>query len=318
MNNPPPFSELPPVPSGKSGWPWALDTALPLPAEPAGGWPAITVVMPSYNQAEFLEEAIRSVLLQGYPNLQFVVFDGGSSDGSKEIIQKYEPWLDYWVSEKDRGQSDAINKGFARAEGDIWAWLNSDDVYEPGALALAASKLAGRKRAMLVGAAVVTDGPDALCGRPDARYPSHAEMLYEARTFPQPSTFWTRDLAEKAALPCGLLDEELHFVMDYDLWLRMRFYALETIFIPDLLSYERTHAGQKTLNHDERFDQERARVILRNAALRGEAARRWLLKSSMRRIWSGCRSGKLRRCRGSALQRAVRQQSIAMKKSDSV
>src|SRR6516165_3673631 len=129
----PTLSELPPPPEGKSGWPWTRETP-PLPDVRADGspWPRISIVTPSYNQAQFIEETIRSVLLQGYPNLEYVIMDGGSSDQSVKIIKKYEPWLAYWVSTRDKGQAEAINKGFARATGEIWAWLNSDDVYEMG------------------------------------------------------------------------------------------------------------------------------------------------------------------------------------------
>jgi glycosyltransferase involved in cell wall biosynthesis len=91
-------------------------------------------VTPSFNQGDYLEEAIRSVLLQGYPNLNYIVIDGGSEDHSREVIQRYEDWISHWESEPDEGQSHALNKGFARADGELYAYLNSDDLYEPGAL----------------------------------------------------------------------------------------------------------------------------------------------------------------------------------------
>lgn len=106
----------------------------PGPGGPHQDWPRITIVTPSYNQGQYLERTIRSVLLQGYPNLEYLVIDGGSTDSSVEVIRRYQPWLTYWVSERDRGQSAAINKGFARATGDIHGYLNSDDFYQPNAL----------------------------------------------------------------------------------------------------------------------------------------------------------------------------------------
>ena len=104
-------------------------------------WPKISIVTPSYNQGEFIERTIRSVLLQGYPNLEYIIIDGGSTDRSVELIGKYEPFIRYWVSEPDKGQSNAINKGFQHASGGIFAWLNSDDIYLPGALVAVAKAL---------------------------------------------------------------------------------------------------------------------------------------------------------------------------------
>jgi glycosyltransferase involved in cell wall biosynthesis len=123
-----------------------------LPATLPGGepWPRITIVTPSFNQGHFLEETLRSVLLQGYPNLEYFVIDGGSRDQSVDIIRRYEPWLSGWVSEKDRGQSHAINKGFERATGDLITFQNSDDIYLPEALSDAALRWAARRDAGIV------------------------------------------------------------------------------------------------------------------------------------------------------------------------
>lgn len=133
-----PFSEtgllakLPPPPSGKTGWPWTVESQLPPTTMPNGyPWPRISIVTPSYNQGAFIEETIRSVLLQNYPNLEYIICDGDSTDETKEILEKYSPWLSFWQSKKDRGQGHAINLGFSLASGDYFGWINSDDFYMP-------------------------------------------------------------------------------------------------------------------------------------------------------------------------------------------
>jgi len=127
----PTLSELPPPPEGKTGWPWTVESRqLPDTMPDGSPWPRISIVTPSYNQGQFIEETIRSVLLQGYPDLEYIIIDGGSTDESVEIIKKYSPWLKYWVSEPDKGQAHAINKGFECATGSVGAYLNSDDYYD--------------------------------------------------------------------------------------------------------------------------------------------------------------------------------------------
>ena len=129
------ISDLPPPPAGKIGWPWTFEARQLPDINPDGRpWPRISIVTPTLDQGQFIEETIRSVLLQGYPHLEYIIIDGASDDETRTIIKKYEPWLTHWVSEKDRGQSDAINKGLTRSTGDIFQFINSDDLLAEGAL----------------------------------------------------------------------------------------------------------------------------------------------------------------------------------------
>jgi glycosyltransferase involved in cell wall biosynthesis len=127
------LKELPVSSENKKGWPWQEEIQ-PEVYSYKNNWPTISIVVPSYNQGRFLEETLRSILLQNYPSIELIIIDGGSKDETVDIIKKYEPWIACWVSEKDRGQSDAINKGFSRVTGDIVTWLCSDDLYTAGTL----------------------------------------------------------------------------------------------------------------------------------------------------------------------------------------
>src|SRR5882762_4423248 len=129
----PSLKQLPEPPKGKTGWPWTEQSPRVPATMPEGRlWPGISIVTPSFNQGQFIEETIRSVLLQGYPNLEYFVIDAGSADLTLEIIKKYEPWITYWVSEPDNGQVDAIKKGLRLSSGEWFNWINSDDILLQG------------------------------------------------------------------------------------------------------------------------------------------------------------------------------------------
>jgi GT2 family glycosyltransferase len=231
--------------------------------------------------------------------------DGGSTDGSVDIIRKYERWLTYWESKPDRGQSHAINKGFARATGDIMAWLNSDDVYTDQTLARVSQLLAGSQKTMLIGSSVSTDGPDTYMGRRDCRKPTFDAMLLNGRTFPQPSVFWTADLWETV----GHVDESLFYVMDYDLWLRMLVNGASTIFVEDLFSYARSHSDQKTHFSDEKSlslsMKQKAYVVIKVVKLSNITPLGWFLRSYWRRLSKLRATGNRYYLRLSGLQKAV-------------
>lgn len=218
--------------------------------------PRITVVTPSFNQAGFLEETIRSVLEQGYPNLEYIIVDGGSRDGSVEIIQRYADRLAWWVSEPDRGQTDAINKGFARASGEILAWLNSDDTYLPGALFEAAAFLQENPQVGLVyGDANLVDAGGAVLGRFPARQTDYQQLLRGSVHIPQQAAFFRAALWKQV----GPLDPTFYFAMDYDLWVRLAKVS-ELRYHPRLWATFRLHGEAKTAASDDRCYPEMLRV----------------------------------------------------------
>lgn len=212
----PTIAELPSPPEGRHGWPW--DEAPPaLPALMADGksWPSISIVVPSFNQALYIEETIRSILLQGYPNLEIQIIDGGSKDGAVEIIRKYEPWLSGWVSEKDSGQSEAINKGFTRCSNEIFNWICSDDVLCQRALETVGKIFSSRHDTDVVAGSCFCqydDEPRKNVSR-KVDWKIWEKTPYAAGIW-QPSCFYRRSLVKRP----DLLRSDLHFCMDRELW----------------------------------------------------------------------------------------------------
>ena len=219
--------------------------------------PRITVVTPSFNQGAFLEQTIQSVLNQNYPNLEYMVVDGASTDQSVDIIRRYADRLTYWVSEPDKGQTEAINKGLARATGDILAYVNSDDLYEPGSLAHVAELFTVNPAVdVIYGGCQFIDEQ----GHPLSKneVPSFdLESLLLGNFIAQPATFWTRSVWERV----GRFDESLHYVMDYDYWLRCASLNLSFMSTTKTLARMRHHAGAKTFRVEVGFWREAADVV---------------------------------------------------------
>jgi len=237
-----------------------------LPSEMQNGspWPKISIVTPSYNQGRFLEETIRSVLLQGYPNLEYIIIDGGSTDNSVDIIKKYEPWITSWISEKDRGQSHAINKGFKLATGDIYAWINSDDYYLEGAFQVVAEAFVGlQQNAILLGYGDVVDKDGAfLDTRKVERIDWEALLNWEENWFLQQACFWPSVCWEAV----GGLNEDLELLMDYDLWFRfLKRYPF--VYKDKPLGALRYYDDTKSYRKRSRSVAERAVVLVLNGAI---------------------------------------------------
>lgn len=244
----PTLQQLPTPPAGETGWPWT-DQSQELPDTMPDGspWPRITIVTPSLNQGQFIEETIRSVLLQGYPDLEYMIIDGGSEDGSVDVIKKYAKWLEYWVSEPDHGQSYAINRGLKRSTGALAGWLNSDDIYLPGAFAFVASQsLLHPEFEMIYGDINLVNEK----GEFIEEFRSHQIGPKDATrlTFlPQPSCFWRTRLF----LQIGYLNEDYSHIFDIDYWVRISM-KHQVFYCAHLLANFRIHKNAKT-QKDERL-----------------------------------------------------------------
>jgi glycosyltransferase involved in cell wall biosynthesis len=247
----------------------------------------LSIVTPSYNQGKFLEETILSVLNQGYASLEYIVIDGGSTDESVDVIRRYEKYLAYWVSEKDRGQVHAINKGVARATGDLFAYINSDDVYLPGAFNAVISYFEKNPDCEWLCGDTVMFGEGHPTQLVRARVPkSAAHALSWAYRAPQPGMFWRRALVGDG------FDEQWRFDFDHDLYVRLLLdgRACEHLDVP--VAAYRLHAASKTVAESNHFDEEFDRSAeVYESRLHG-ADRRWCRATRyLRRSFAASASG---------------------------
>lgn len=224
----------------QNGWPYKTQTN-PLQYSSSIVWPKISIVTPSYNQAAFLEKTIRSVLLQNYPNLEYIIIDGGSTDNSIEILEKYAPFISYYQSEKDYGQSNAINLGFSLASGDYYAWINSDDFYLENVFNIVMKTFLTKKTEFIYGYSynykVSSNELELLKVIP------FLDFFIRIPTLSQPSCFWKSNIHQA-------IWEDLHCSMDYELWVRM-VKGKKRIRLKIPLSVAHVHEDAKT--HDPKM-----------------------------------------------------------------
>lgn len=232
--------DLPTAPNDKKGWPWT-EQSKSLPERMSDGteWSRISIITPSYNQGQFIEETIRSVLLQGYPNLEYIIIDGGSTDNTVDVIKKYERYITYWVSKPDQGQADAINKGIKQSTGEILGWVNSDDMYVKKSLAKVAQSFHSLPEVIVVhGNRILINKNSRVCGwsHLPAFNPRKGGYIVSSET-----AFWQRIGMEKI----GLLNSNLKFAMDLEFFCRL-FLEGKFLKLSDYLGYFRCHAESKS------------------------------------------------------------------------
>ena len=247
------LNKLPLLNSEGQGWPWIEDT--PIKPDPAKHYPKISIVTPSYNQGDYLEKTLRSVLLQNYPNLEFFVFDGNSQDQSVDILKAYSPWLTYWESKPDKGQTEAINKGMKRVSGDIIAYINSDDYYNPGTFFRIAEEFQ-KGHDWLVGAAnfIYVAENNSVVWMPDKTTSPNNYLSWLARAggIAQPSVFWSKRIKERY----GLFHEHMHYCFDTEFWIRLLYNGEKIHFVEEVFSNLLYHEEAKSVADIDKFQVE--------------------------------------------------------------
>jgi len=222
--------------------------------------PLVSIVTPSFNQAPYIEATIQSVLSQDYPHIQYLIVDGGSTDGTVEIIKKHAGRVAWWVSEPDKGQTDAINKGFGQAQGQILAWLNSDDTYEPGAVSAAVKYLLEYPHVgMVYGDCNFINEEGRVIGKFGSAQTDYRLLRQGYVHIPQQTMFFRAEWWKRV----GPLDPSFYFAMDYDLWTRLAS-RTELKYVPQTWANFRLHTTGKTIAADDRCWPEMIRVHYRD------------------------------------------------------
>lgn len=243
------LTHLPASSTHKTGWPWTEESEILHPSQPQGKpLPRISIITPSFNQGQFIEETIRSILLQNYPNLEYIIIDGGSTDNTIEIIRKYEPWIAYWVSEPDHGQSNAINKGFEKCTGEIVNWICSDDLLCKNALNSFVSQYYSGDSFCYIGKCLLIDKTGDYIGFTTSQITNFDELTDLANhwrkndSIAQQSALYPINIVKKI----GGLNENNHYTMDYELWGDLLLNNISVKNIPLDIGIYRWYEGQKT------------------------------------------------------------------------